>query len=60
MGLLDALSDLGSAVVKTALAPVAIIKDAANVAIGLEANATKELLKSAAEDMKQIGDDLES
>lgn len=44
------LSGMFSAVVKTALTPVAIVKDAVNVVTGEEANATKSLLESGAED----------
>lgn len=58
MGFLDALSDLGSAVVKTALSPIAIVKDAASIVTGEEANSTKELLKSAAQDVEDSVDDL--
>lgn len=53
-------SKLISATVKTALTPVAIVKDAVNVATGQEADATKDLLESAAEDVKQAGSDAEN
>lgn len=52
------LSNLISATVKTVLTPVAVVKDAVNVVTGEEADATKELLESAAEDIKNAGDDL--
>jgi hypothetical protein len=52
------LSGMFSAVVKTALTPVAIVKDAVNVVTGEEADATKSLLESAAEDVEQATDDL--
>jgi hypothetical protein len=52
------LSDIFSATVKVALTPVAIVKDVVNVAIGDEANTTKELLNSAVDDVKQSADDL--
>lgn len=58
MGLFDALSDLASAVVKTALTPIAIAKDAVEVVTGGESDNTKELLKAAAKDLSKIGDDL--
>lgn len=51
-------SKIASAVVKTALTPVAIVKDAVNVATGEDPEATKELLESAAEDVMEAGEDL--
>jgi len=47
-----------SALVKTALTPIAIVKDAVNVATGQDADATKELLESAGDDVKEAADDL--
>lgn len=47
-----------SGLVKVALTPVAIVKDAVNVVAGEEADATKELLESAGEDAKDAADDL--
>jgi hypothetical protein len=58
MGLFDALSDLTSAVVKTALTPIAVVKDAVDVVSGKEPENTKELLKSAADDVEEAGKDL--
>lgn len=52
------LSGLLSATVKTVLTPVAIVKDAVNVATGEEADATKSLLQSAADDVSDATDDL--
>ena len=52
------LSGMFSAVVKTALTPVAIIKDTVNVVTGEEAEATKSLLTSAAEDVSDAVEDL--
>ena len=52
------LSNMFSAAVKTALTPVAIIKDAVNVVTGEEPNATKTLLSSAAEDVADAAEDL--
>lgn len=52
------LSNMISATVKTVLTPVAIVKDVVNVATGEDADATKNLLKSAVEDVKDAGDDL--
>lgn len=45
-------SSLVSATVKTALTPLAVVKDAVNVVTGEEADATKELLQSAGEDIE--------
>jgi hypothetical protein len=52
------LSGMFSAVVKTALTPVAIVKDAVNVVTGAEADATKQLLSYAADDASEATDDL--
>lgn len=50
-------SNIISATIKTALTPVAIVKDAASIAIGEEPEATKDLLKSAGEDLEDAIDD---
>jgi len=52
------LGGIFSAVVKTVLTPVAIVKDAVNVVTGEEADTTKSLLQSAAEDVGEATDDL--
>ena len=52
------LSKIFSATIKTALTPVAVVKDAVNVVIGEEADTTKKLLESAAEDVSDATDDL--
>ena len=52
------LSSIVSATVKTALTPVAIVKDVVNVAIGTEADATKELLESAGNDVSDAENEL--
>lgn len=51
------LSSLLSSVVKVALTPVAVVKDAASVAIGEEASATKENLESAIRDVEDALDE---
>lgn len=50
------LTNLISATVKTALTPVAIIKDAVDVVVGDEPENTKKLLKSAAKDVEKAAD----
>ena len=50
-------SNIVSATIKTALSPVAVVKDVINVATGEEANATKDLLSSAGEDLEDAIDD---
>lgn len=50
-------SNIISATVKTALAPVAIVKDAVNVATGQEPDETKKLLESAGEDVEKAIED---
>ena len=52
------LSSIVSATIKTALTPFAVVKDAVNVVTGQEADATKRLLESSAEDVKESFDDL--
>lgn len=52
------LSGMFSAVVKTALTPVAIVKDVVNIATDQEPEATKELLESAAKDVEESVEDL--
>jgi hypothetical protein len=52
------LSSLISATVKTVLTPVAIVKDAVNVVKGEDADATKSLLESAADDVSESADEL--
>jgi len=50
------LTNLVSATVKTALTPLAVVKDAVDVVTGGEAENTKKLLKSAAKDAKRAVD----
>lgn len=50
------LTNIISAAVKTALTPVAVAKDALDVALGNEAENTKELLESAAKDAERAAD----
>jgi hypothetical protein len=57
MGLFGILGNVVSATVKTALTPVAVVKDAYNVATGEEADTTKDLLGSAGEDLKDAWDE---
>lgn len=52
------LSKLVGATVKTVLTPVAIAKDAVDVAVGIEPTATKELVESAIKDVKNATDNL--
>jgi hypothetical protein len=51
-------TNLISATVKTALTPVAIVKDVVNIATGDEPDATKNLLSSAADDVVEGAEDL--
>lgn len=50
-------SNILSATVKTALTPIAVVKDAVNVVTGEEPEETKKLLESAGEDLEQAVDD---
>jgi hypothetical protein len=51
-------SNIISATVKTALTPVAVVKDVVNVATGEEADATKNLIRSADDDTSEALADL--
>lgn len=51
-------SEIISATVKTALTPIAVVKDVVNVVSGEEPNATKKLLKSAGKDVEKAIDDI--
>lgn len=53
------LTNMLSAVVKTATSPIAVAVDVVNVATGEEPEATKKVLKSAARDVDDAMDDLE-
>lgn len=52
------LANTFSAIVKTALTPVAVIKDVANVLTGDEATSTKNHVKSIGDDISDATDDL--
>ena len=52
------LTNIISATVKTVLTPVAVVKDVVNIATGEEADATKNLLSSAAEDVADAAEEL--
>ena len=51
-------SNIISATIKTALTPIAVVKDVVNVATGQEADATKDLLESASNDASDAIQDL--
>jgi len=51
-------SNLISATVKTALTPVAVVKDTVNVVTGEEPEETKKLIESAGEDLQDAGEEL--
>lgn len=50
------LTNVISAAVKTALTPVVLVKDTADVVMGNEAESTKKLLQSAAKDAERAAD----
>lgn len=51
-------SDIISATVKTAMTPIAVVKDAVNIVTGEDVDATKNLLESAGNDVKNSVDHL--
>lgn len=52
------LSGIFSATIKAVLTPVAIVKDVANVVTDNEPDATKQLIESSVEDVKEAIEDL--
>ncbi len=52
------LTNLVSATIKTALTPVAVVKDVVNVIRDEEADSTKNLLNSVGDDLNDAADDL--
>jgi hypothetical protein len=50
-------SNIISATVKVAITPLAVVKDAVNVAVGEEPNSTKKLLESAGRDAERAMDE---
>jgi hypothetical protein len=52
------LSNIVSATIKTALTPIAVVKDVVNIATDKDADATKNLLESAKEDASDAFDNL--
>ena len=52
------LSNIISATIKTALTPIAVVKDVVNIATDKDADATKNLLESAREDASDAFDNL--
>jgi hypothetical protein len=52
------LSNIVSATIKTALTPIAVVKDVVNIATDKDADATKNLLESAREDASDAFDNL--
>jgi hypothetical protein len=52
------LSNIVSATIKTALTPIAVVKDVVNITTDKDADATKNLLESAKEDASDAFDNL--
>ena len=52
------LSNIVSATIKTALTPIAVVKDVVNIATDKDADATKNLLESARKDASDAFDNL--
>jgi hypothetical protein len=57
MGLFSIIGNVASATVKTALTPVAVIKDVYNVAVDDDVDATENLLGSAVGDLEDAWDE---
>ena len=58
MSLFGFIGDVVGASVKIALTPVAVIKDVVSIATGGDADATKELIKSAGNDLSDAVDEV--
>lgn len=52
------LGSLVSGLVKVVATPVAVAVDLGKVAVGIEADTTKDLLNSAMDDLSDAGDDI--
>lgn len=52
------LGNLISSVVKVVATPVAVAVDLGKVAVGIEADTTKNLLNSAMDDLSEAGNDI--
>jgi hypothetical protein len=57
MGLFSIIGNVASATVKTALTPVAVVKDAYNIAVDNDVDATENLLGSAVGDLEDAWDE---
>ena len=57
MGLFSIIGSVASATVKTALTPVAVVKDAYNIAVDNDVDATENLLGSAVGDLEDAWDE---
>ena len=52
------LGNLVSGLVKVVATPIAVTVDLGKVAVGIEADTTKDLLNSAMDDLSDAGDDI--
>lgn len=58
MGLFGFVTNIVSTGVKVALIPITVIKDVANIATNEEADATKNLINSAVEDLSDAVEEI--
>lgn len=58
MGLFNFIGDVAGAAVKVAITPIAVVKDVVSVATGQDSDATKNLIKSAGDDLCDAVDEL--
>jgi len=58
MGLFGFIGDVVGATVKVVLTPIAVVKDVVNIATDNEASSTKDLLKSAGDDLSNAVDEI--
>lgn len=58
MGLFGFIGNAASAAIKTATAPIAVVKDIADAALGGDPESTENIIKSIAEDIEDAFDSL--
>ena len=58
MGLFGFIGEVASATIKVAATPIAAAVDVVSIATGNEPDATKNLIKSAGEDLEDAGNEI--
>ena len=58
MGLFGFIGDVASATIKTALTPIAVVKDIGAVVIGEEPTSTEKLIESIGDSLEDAGNEI--